>query len=174
MHTAVGAKLNIFWECADILKMCTRLCWIQHAYKWSRGGSPHFLNLGTRHVSGQLHAPATLLQGEPMSDTHWVESGIGPKADGNAAAKIKKQFLNTPGIKAQFISPQPSHSAEIVSSSPAQNTPFPISRFDLTIHWFLTQGTNRLSSFYKRVWLWPHIWQRPPQISSTFFSVHCS
>jgi hypothetical protein len=45
--------------------------------------APPFLTLALDEVSGQLHAPAALPSGEPLS-THWQGGWVGPRASPDA------------------------------------------------------------------------------------------
>jgi hypothetical protein len=48
-------------------------------------------------VSGQLHAPATLLPGKSPPGTLWVGGWVGPRA--SLAAVKKRKILTLPGVK---------------------------------------------------------------------------
>jgi len=61
-------------------------------------------------VSGQIHAPATLLgKRAPTPRIRWIGGCVGPGAGLDAAAVKRSKFPSLPGIEARSSSPYPGH-----------------------------------------------------------------
>jgi hypothetical protein len=75
------------------VKVKFSLCLTKHHamkiyWEW-RDSSTHSLPQHWMEVSGQLHAPATLLPGKEPPGTHWIGGWVGPRAGLDMVEKRK-------------------------------------------------------------------------------------
>jgi hypothetical protein len=56
-------------------------------------------------MSGQLHAPASLVPGESTLPTNWIGGWVGPKSGLDAVAKRKNHIIGPVGNRIPVIQP---------------------------------------------------------------------